>query len=421
MSIPSPQLMTRRHFLRTGVVGGALAATLPAFLDQTLMRIEAAEAASVLQRAHGRDAPIMVLMQLGGGNDGLNTLIPLENDHYRRARPRLGQVENAALRLTDDVGLHESLTGLKALYDDGLLGIVQGVGYPNPNRSHFRSTEIWHTGSPEERKQNEGWVGRYFDNYCQGMAPETGISLTDIPPQAFEGAGSMGITFTNPNQFRFNDDADLVSGDSIGMAGGFARRDGNDTLAFLERTHLDARVSSDTLHDTLRRVPVPGGFPGNRLGSDLSLIARLIGGGMSTRVYYCSHGGYDTHANQMGAHARLLKELGDGLEAFWREMKRQGNERRVCLLVFSEFGRRLAENGSQGTDHGAAAPLLVMGGGVKGGLHGAAPLLAPNQLVRGDPVHTIDFRQVYATVLEQHLRVGAAPILGQRFDRVPIL
>jgi len=414
-------MMTRRRFLRTGVVGGALAATLPAFLDQTLLSIEAAEAASPMQRPHGRDAPILVLMQLAGGNDGLNTLIPLENDHYRRARPRLGQVESAALRLAPGYGLHESLTGLKNLFDEGLLNIVQGVGYPNPNRSHFRSTEIWHTGSSENRNQTDGWIGRYFDNQCRGMPAETGISLTDTPPQAFQGPSPLGITFTNPDQFRFGEESDLTAGGSIGMASGRARRGGNETLSFLERTHLDARVSSDTLHETLKRVPAPGGFPSNRLGSDLALIARLIGGGMSTRVYYCSQGGYDTHANQLGSHARLLRELGDGLHAFWREMKRQRNERRVCLLVFSEFGRRLAENGSSGTDHGAAAPLLVMGGGVKAGLHGQAPSLDPAQLLRGDPAHTLDFRQVYATLLDKHLRVSPSPILGGRYSSLPIL
>ncbi len=421
MPQPPPRMMTRRRFLHTGVVGGALAATLPAFLDHTLFSIEAAETDSPLQRPHGRDAPILVLMQLAGGNDGLNTLIPLDNDHYRRARPRLGQVESAALSLAPGFGLHESLTGLKALYDEGLLNILQGVGYPNPNRSHFRSTEIWHTGSSDDRNVTDGWVGRFFDNQCQGMAPETGISLTATPPQAFQGPSSLGISFTNPDQFRFSEESELTAGSSIGMATGEVRRGGNETLSFLERTHLDARVSSDTLHETLKRVPAPGGFPNNRLGSDLGLIARLIGGGMSTRVYYCSQGGYDTHANQLNSHARLLRELGDGLHAFWREMRRQGNEKRVCLLVFSEFGRRVAENGSNGTDHGASAPLFVMGGGVKAGLFGEAPSLDPARLVRGDPVHTLDFRQIYATILAKHLGVAPGPILGGKFSPVPIL
>lgn len=405
-------LMTRRQFLRTGLLGGALASTLPVFLDQTLRRLEAAELATGLQRAHGKDAPILVFMQLGGGNDGLNTVIPLQNDHYRRARPRLGRIEAEALRLNDTTGLHPALTGLKSLYDDGLLGILQGVGYPNPNRSHFRSTEIWHTASSEDRNPAHGWLGRFFDNACPGLPPETGIALTESTPQAFAGASGMGITFTDPNRFRFNDDLDPMDGASIGMATGQHAPGHTDALSFLERTDLDARVSSDTLHDTLKRTPEPNGFPRSRLGADLRLIARLIGGSMPTRVYYCSQGGYDTHANQLNTHARLLQDLGDSLQAFWTELKRQGNTRRVCMMVFSEFGRRVAENGSQGTDHGAAAPVLLLGGPFPPGLHGPLPSLAPEDLRRGDPVHHTDFRHLYATLLANHLQADPATILG---------
>jgi uncharacterized protein (DUF1501 family) len=413
--------MTRRRFLRTGLIGGALATTLPSFLDQTLRRLDAAELATGLQRPHGKDAPILILLQLAGGNDGLNTVIPLQNDHYRRARPRLGQVELNALKLNADIGLHESLAGLKALHDDGLLAILNGVGYPNPNRSHFRSTEIWHTGRPEDVKNLEGWVGRYFDNACKGMPPETGISLTDMPPQTFQGNSSLGITFRDPKQFSFDDDIEVMSGGSIGPGTGRARPGENNALNFLERTHLDAVVSSGTLHETLKKSQAPAGFPRSRLANDLSLIARLIAGGMSTRVYYLSQGGFDTHANQAGAHARLLSELGDSLKAFWVEMKRQGNQDRVSMIVFSEFGRRVQENGSQGTDHGAAAPLFVLGGKIKAGVHGPMPSLDPKDLDRGDLQHHTDFRQVYATLLEKHLRANPVPILGKSWEKLPIL
>jgi len=419
MSI-QPDLMTRRRFLRTGVVGGALAATLPSFLDQTLLRLEAAETSRNVQRPHGKDAPILILLQLAGGNDGLNTLIPLGNDDYRRARPRLGAVESKALKLEGDLGFHENLDGLKALYDDGLLSIVQGVGYPNPNRSHFRSTEIWHTGDPASEKGSDGWVGRFFDNQCQGMAPETGISLTNAPPQAFQGPSSLGITFRNPNQFTFDDDVDMMAGASVGPATGRVREQKDAPLHFLERTHLDAHVSSDQLHDTLKKTKTPQGFPKTRLGRDLELVSRLIAGGMSTRIYYLSQGGFDTHANQMGSHARLMRELGDAQKAFWAEMKRQRNTERVRMLVFSEFGRRVAENGSQGTDHGAAAPVFILGGKGKAGLHGDMPSLAPNDLHRGDVKHHTDFRQVYATLLEKHLKAPSAAVLGKRWDRLTI-
>jgi uncharacterized protein (DUF1501 family) len=415
-----PQFMTRREFLRTGVIGGALAATVPAFLDQTLLRLEAAETHKATQRLDGKDAPILILLQLAGGNDGLNTLIPLENDHYRRARPRLSTLENTALQLNGEFGLHENLTGLKALYDEGMLAAVNGVGYPNPNRSHFRSTEIWHTGEPGGRKGGKGWIGRYFDNQCQGMPADTGISLTSNAPQAFLGSGTMGITFRNPNQFRFDKDLDMMDGASIGELTGQGQPEPGSALNFLERTDLDARVSSGQIHATLKKVPGIPAFPNSRLGQDLEMVARLIGGGMSTRIYYLSQGGYDTHANQRGSHANLMRQLGDAQLAFWNEMNRQGNTSRVRMLVFSEFGRRVAENGSGGTDHGAAAPVFVLGGGIRGGIHGALPSLDPGHLHRGDLVHSTDFRSVYASLLHGHLQADVSGVLGQQWPMLEL-
>jgi uncharacterized protein (DUF1501 family) len=415
-----PNVMTRRRFLRNGVIGSALAATVPTFLDQTLLRLDAAEAASGLQRPSGKDGPILVLLQLAGGNDGLNSVIPLENDHYRRARPRLKQVEAGALRLNDHAGFHENMAGLKSLYDEGLLSVIQGVGYPNPNRSHFRSTEIWHTGDPASEEGSDGWIGRFFDNQCRGMPPETGISLTGTPPQAFQGRNGMGITFRNPREFTFDDDIELMAGGSVGPASGRVKEQLDSPLSFLERTHLDAHLSSETLHQTLKRIPKPAGFPRGRLAADLELVSRLIAGGMPTRIYYLSQGGYDTHANQAGAHARLMLELSEAQKAFWGEMKRQGNAARVRMLVFSEFGRRVTENGSGGTDHGAAAPVFVLGQGLQGGIHGSLPSLSPSDLNRGDLVHHTDFRQIYATLLDQHLKADATRVLGRKWDAIQI-
>jgi len=412
--------MTRRQFLRTGVIGGALASSLPSFLDQTLFRLEAAERNSPLQRLHGKDAPILILMQLAGGNDGLNTVIPLENDFYHQARPKLGSVVSNAHTLNGELGLHQSLTGLKALYDDGYLSVFNGIGYPNPNRSHFRSTEIWHTASPEGRKGGDGWVGRYFDNQCQGMPAEVGISLTRTPPQVFQGPSPGGITFQNPKQFSFDKDDEPLSGASVGMATGRPRQRKDSPLHFLERTDLDARVSSEHLHATLKKTPPIQGFPNSQIANDLSLVARMIGGGMSTRIYYVSQGGFDTHANQLYSHSRLLKDLGDAQKAFWDEMKRQGNTERVQMLVFSEFGRRVNENGSGGTDHGAGAPAFVLGGKQKGGVIGKLPSLNPKDLHRGDVQHHTDFRRLYATVIDDHLQADSEALLGKNWSAVKI-
>ena len=411
--------MTRREFLRTGVIGGALASTVPSFLNQTLLGLEAAELNSALQRAHGKDAPILIMMQLAGGNDGLNTLIPLENDHYRRARPRLSNAEKTAIALEDGYGLHERLTGLKELYDDGLLSIVNGVGYPNPNRSHFRSTEIWHTGDPKGREGGDGWIGKYFDNQCQGADPEVGISITGKSPQAFQSQSSLGVTFKNPNQFQFDDPEDQMAGGSIGELNGGPMMGGS-ALEFLERADLNARVSSDHVHTVLDKMPQIPAFPNTRIASDLEMIARLIGGGMSTRIYYVSQGGFDTHANQTYSHASLMQQFGDAQNAFWKEMKRQGNDKRVRMMVFSEFGRRVAENGSGGTDHGAAAPVFVFGNGINAGIHGALPSLAPEDLNRGDLVHHTDFRSLYSGIMRSHMQADISAILGGEFPETKL-
>lgn len=411
-------LMTRRAFLRTGILGGALASSIPGFLQTTLTHIEAAETNSPLQRPHGKDAPILIVMQLAGGNDGLNTIVPLNNDYYRKARPQLSKLAAEALKANDKFGFHPSLTGMKALYDDGLLGVVHGVGYPNPNRSHFRSTEIWHTGIAKERELETGWLGRYFDATCKGEDPESGVSLTSNTPLAFANESQLGVTFRNPKQFRFADTSEELMQEM--MVGEDAAPKAVDPLAFLERSNLDAHVASENIHEVINKFDAPKNFPDSKIGSELKLISQLIGGGLSTRVFYLSQGGYDTHANQAETHARLLKELGDSLHAFWKELKKQGNQKRVCMLIFSEFGRRVAENASAGTDHGAAAPMYVLGDGINAGFHGTFPSLAPADLFRGDIQHTTDFRQVYATVLEKHLSTRAKPILGADYTQVKL-
>lgn len=191
-------------------------------------------------------------------------------------------------------------------------------------------------------------------------------------------------------------------------------------MNFLERTDMDARVSSENLHATLKKTPTLQGFPRSQIANDLALVARLIGGGMSTRIYYVSQGGFDTHANQMTSHARLLKDLGDAQKAFWDEMKRQKNTERVQMLVFSEFGRRVQQNGSNGTDHGTAAPVFVLGGKQKGGVIGSHPSLNPKDLERGDIKHHTDFRSVYATLIDEHLGANAATVLGKSWRKLKL-
>ena len=392
---------------------------------------------SAIQTATGKDGPILIVLQLAGGNDGLNTLVPFGDDAYFRARPTLAIPGGKTLRLTDQLGLNPKLVGLKSLHDEGHLAIVQGVGYPNPNRSHFRSTEIWHTASDSGVTENYGWMGRYFDSCCKGEDPAIGVSIGGQPPQAFAAPEPRGITFSRPEQFRFdlkntsdrnvadeffrsvNDfESGEMDGGSIGMLPGHADGAG-DTLDFLQRTSLDAVMSSDKIAEIIKRTQPGASYPSNRLADSFNLVARLIGGGMPTRVYYVAQGGYDTHSNQTGAHERLMAELDSSLSAFCSDLKAQGNFDRVLVMSFSEFGRRVQENASGGTDHGAAAPLFVVGGKVKPGIYGAAPSLT--KLHDGDIIHSVDFRSVYATVLSKWLKAPVEPVLKGNFPLLPFV
>lgn len=437
-------LKTRREFLRTTVLGGALSWTVPTFLANTFSSLHAEATDSATQVTTGKDSPILLVLQMAGGNDGLNTVVPFANDHYRKARPRLGLAENDLLKLNGELALHKGLAGFKHLYDAGQLGIVQGVGYPNPNRSHFRSTEIWQTASDAERFEKYGWLGRYFDNTCAGCDPTVAVTLGRQMPQAFAAKQPKGICFDNPGNYRFQksdkpgpgemdsteesyrklnepDEMQMEnSGGTIGALSGAAMPTGS-PLDFIERTALDAQVSSDQVRAIASRVENQATYPASQLGNSLKLVAKLIGGGLPTRVFYVSQGGYDTHTNQPGTHERLLTDLGNAVKAFVDDLKAQSNFERVLVMTFSEFGRRVAENASQGTDHGAAAPLFVIGNKVKAGLLGKYPSLAPADLHQGDLKFTVDFRTVYAGVLEGWLKTRSQPVLGRKFEPLALV
>ncbi len=434
-----PIFRTRRQFLRTGVLGGAFAWSVPAFLHRTILEMDARAADSLTQALSGRDGPILVVLQLAGGNDGLNTVIPLGNDEYHKARPTLAIADTDALRLDDTLGIHPQLAKLKELYDNGLLAVVNGVGYPNPNRSHFRSTEIWHTASDANRFERHGWIGRYFDNQCKGCDPTVGVAIASQMPQAFTAATPTGISFNNPETYRYvpggpagqsmaeefiyreinKPDPAANAGGSIGALTGAVASDLS-AADFLERTALDAQVSSDRLRAILEKgdAGATGVYPQSALAQQFQTVSRLIAGGLPTRVYYISQGGYDTHTNQKNSHDRLLGEFAEAATAFVADMKGQGNLGRVLVMVFSEFGRRVAENASGGTDHGAAAPMFLLGGGLEPGAYGGYPSLEPKALVNGDLAFGTDFRAVYAGVLEDWLRCDSIPILGRKFDKL---
>src|SRR3984893_6321364 len=424
-------LQTRRKFLRTSMLGVAATWTLPVFLAQTFFALDAMAADALTQSATGKDGTILVVLQMAGGNDGLNMVVPYGDDAYYRARPRLRPAADKILKNDHYARVTGKLTGLKSLYDEGHLAIIRGVGYPNPNRSHFRSTEIWQTASDARQNLTKGWIGRYFDSCCAGEDPTVGVVLGEQLPEAFNAANPTGVAIGRPGSLGFDretdpDEARLfaelnglepapMSGDSIGNLSG-PSKSGMSALEYLQRTALDAQVSTDKIKQVLIGTKSEATHPKSQLGNSLSLISRLIAGGLPTRVYYASQGGYDTHAGQVNTQKRLLNELASSLAAFCSDLKAKGIFDRVLVMTFSEFGRRVSENANGGTDHGTAAPMFVCGGGVKPGLYGKHPLL--NRLDAGDLFYDVDFRSVYATILSKWMKAPAAQVLGRDFSKL---
>lgn len=431
-------LKTRREFLRTGIWGASAAWTMPLFVQRTFGEMDAAARDLAVQAVSGQDDEILVVLQMAGGNDGLNTLVPFTNDDYFRARPRLAKKESEVIRLTDGLGLNSQLEGLAGLYDEGDLAVVQGVGYPNPNRSHFVSTSIWETADPNNRA-NTGWLGRYFDNECHGNDPTVGISLRKTQPESFGARENPGISLSSPELYRWihggdqlseaeeafaglnAPDDDLISavGDSIDVVGATGNVVGEDNASYLERVALNAQISSEKVIQLTRKHQSKARYPASKLAQSLSLVGRMIAGGMATRVYYVDHGGFDTHSNQENRHDQLLGQMDAALKAFFADLKAQGNYQRVTVMTFSEFGRRVGENASAGTDHGQGSCLFVAGGGVKGGIYGKEPSLS--DLNRGDLKFTTDFRRVYASLLDGWLKTDSGKILGGKYQGLDFL
>lgn len=401
---------TRREFLRTAAIAG-LGLTLPAFLTESIA------ATTPLGTIPGfKDDRILVVVQLGGGNDGLNTVVPYSNDDYFSARKGLALEKSALLRLDDHLALNGSMEDLKELYDEGGLAIINGVGYPNPNRSHFRSMEIWQTAVDSDRYSDTGWIGRYFDNCCNGTPePVAGVNVSSETPQAFAGKRRVGVSFAQPGAFKW------VEGKHGGSRAAFdalnkvnnGKRNPADTLDFIRHTAANAVISSDkviTASRTKRQMPE---YPGVAIGKQLRDIATLIAGGLPTRIYYTSISGFDTHANQVNTHNNLLGQYSSALAAFMKDLKSIGVADRVMVMTFSEFGRRVSENASRGTDHGTAGPVFLTGAGIKPGLHSTYPSLT--DLDDGDLKHTLDFRCLYGEILEKWFEADPTKVLGRKF------
>jgi uncharacterized protein (DUF1501 family) len=416
--------MTRREFLQKGLTMVAMGATAPSFLTRTALAVgNPFDLAQVTSRPGVPDDNILVVIQMGGGNDGLNTVVPFADDAYYRARPRLAVPRDKVIRITDALGLHPRLARLRQLLDRGAVGIIQGVGYPNPSRSHFRSMEIWQTADPEGRAVRVGWIGRYFDSKCPVCEqPTVGVNIGATMPLAMRSETGQGVTLENPDAFQWMPTLDGIGAreemEIFKMLNAPAANEPG-TVDFLRHTAMNAVLSSERVRDAMGKYKGGVDYPNHRFAYNLRLIAQLIAGGLPTKVYYANMTGFDTHASQQGTHEVLLEQFATGVEAFYRDLEAQGNAERVLVMAFSEFGRRVAENGSAGTDHGTAAPVLIFGKRIRPGLHGPHPSLT--DLQDGDLKHHVDFRSVYATVIEGWLGGNAAGILGADFERVPFL
>ncbi len=416
------KIATRREFLVQGLGLIGVGAALPNFLIDTAL---------AGPQAQGGEN-ILLVLQLSGGNDGLSTVVPYRDDDYARSRSATRLAGGEVLRIDDEIGLHPNLKGFQELLNQRALAVVQGVGYPNPNRSHFTSMDIWHLADNSPRPVTHGWLGRYCDRVFQApRQPTLAMAVGSAEaPLALQGREYTGLSLQRPEMFRSA--ADRSGNRRLGQAyrnltqNAAAQAGTSANFQFLARTAVAANASSDQILKLAQArrsgVTYPQGQgPQSQLAAALQTVASLIAGGLSTRIYYVFQGGYDTHAGQKFRYDQLMTELGNAMAAFQKDLVQQGNAGRVVTMAFSEFGRRVRENFSGGTDHGAAAPMFLFGPRVKPGLHGAHPSLAPADLDQGDLKHAIDFRSVYATVLERWLGTPSQPVLGARYPLVDCL
>jgi len=369
-------------------------------------------------RYRSRQGKILVIVQLSGGNDGLNTVVPYHNDIYYQKRPQLGIPKSDVLPISDEMGLHPSMTGLRTLYDEGLLSIVNSVGYPNPDRSHFRSMDIWHSGSDADQYWNTGWLGRYLDNACAGSpcdSAHSALQMDDNLALALKGQHAKGFAMSNPQQLKKTTDNRFLKS----LASN--RNDHVDeNVAYLYKTMIDTQSSADYLYARSKVHQSSEEYPNTNFGRDLKQVAELITADTDTRIYYVSLTGFDTHANQQNVQARLLQQYSEGMQAFVQDLQRNGLFNDTLIMTFSEFGRRVEQNASRGTDHGTANNLFLLGGKLRRpGFYNEAPDLT--HLEQGDLIYDIDFRQIYSSILRDWLQTDASQVLGAKFDALPLL
>jgi uncharacterized protein (DUF1501 family) len=359
---------------------------------------------------------ILVVVQLSGGNDGLGTVIPYKDSRFFAVRPRIAPQPDQVLRLTDSVGLHPSLSNLKSLYDGGHVAVLQGVGYPNPSRSHFRAMQIWQTARPDVNEPT-GWLGRYLEAEDDDEANTLrAINIGLMVPRTLWTETTLVPSITNLESYQFRTDGRFL-GDPAAQLDAIQHLCEHSMHGpledFIGQAAIDALQSSHTLKSVVGRYQTSVKYGNNPFAEGMRLIAQIIAADLGTRIFYISLGGFDTHANQAKTHASLLQILDEGIAAFYQDLDRMGKADQVAVMTFSEFGRRVAENAGQGTDHGTALPMFLIGGGIKGGIYGNNPDLA--NLDSGDLRMQTDFRSVYASVIRYWLGADPSRVIEGNF------
>ncbi|MEM5566501.1 DUF1501 domain-containing protein [Psychroserpens sp. AS72] len=396
--------MDRRHFLKQSTLASSLL-FVPSF-------VKAFENISPKSIGYKR----LVMIQLSGGNDGLNTIVPFNNDAYYNSRPKIAISKNEVLKASSDLGFNANLLPLKRLYDDGHLTVINNVGYPNPNRSHFRATDIWQTASDSNEYLQEGWIGRYLDHY--GNEPYNAIEIDDSLSLALKGKTINGIAAKNP-EILFKTSQDPYFKNVLKHYQDEHLSEHN--LGYLYKTMIAAESSAKHIFDKHQTAKSEQEYPDNEFSNQLKTTAKLINSGLETRIFYSSLGGFDTHSGQINRQGRLLKTYAEGVDAFVKDLKTQGTFNDTLIVTFSEFGRRVKQNAANGTDHGSASNVFIIGNQLKkqGFYNELASLSDLDD--NGDLKYNVDFRSIYATVLSNWLAVEDERVLNKSFAKLDFI
>ncbi len=402
--------MKRREFLRTSALTTVGTLWIPAF-------VKALEGNILLKTTGGNKS--LIVIQLGGGNDGLNTFVPFRNDIYYRERPRLAINSTEVIKLNDEIGLSPALSALQSIYEEGYMTLINSVGYPNPDRSHFRSMDIWQSASDSSEYLNTGWLGRYLDASCDGNC-DTGhqaIEIDDTLSLAMKGENIKGMAMQDAQKlYRTTQSKEL----QYLAKQAHHHEHEHSPASYLYKTLAQTVSSAEYIQERTKTSKSKVDYPQNGFGKKLKTISEFVQADLQTSVYYASLSGFDTHVNQKSTQERLLKVYAKSIQTLVTDLKKAGKLDDVVILTFSEFGRRVKQNGSNGTDHGTANNVWVIGGGLKkAGIFNESANLG--DLDDGDLKYKVDFRSIYATLLNKHFGADDAQILGKKFDKLAFI